>query len=73
MKQTQWWATAFRIAVIDLGILPNDFWNLSLPEFNILIEQMTAHNQIDTPNRNCLDMLMKSHPDKVKSETNEEI
>ena len=67
MKQTKWWATAFRIAVIDFGILPKDFWNLSLPEFNILIESISAPGQSEIPNRDCLDKLMNKHPDKVKS------
>ncbi|MBL1406826.1 MAG: phage tail assembly chaperone [Rhizobiales bacterium] len=65
--KANWWAVAFRIAVVELGIMPKDFWNLSLPEFNLLTQILPTNHQIDCPNRERLKALIKNHPDKIKA------
>lgn len=66
MKQN-WWAIAFKIAVVEMGVSPKEFWKLSLSEFNLLTQDLSTNHQTDCPNRDHLKALMKSHPDKKQN------
>lgn len=65
--KNNWWAMAFKIAVVELGILPKDFWNLSLCEFKFLTQNLPKNHQNYCPDRAGLNSLMKQHPDKIKA------
>lgn len=62
-----WWSIAYKICVLNFGISPKDFWQLSLPEFELLIENFAEKSQEYTPSRSQLENLIQNYPDTKKS------
>ena len=58
-----WWAAAFRFAVLQAGLAPAQFWQLSLPE---LAARAAASGPavLEAPGRAELETMMLAHPDR---------
>lgn len=65
--QKDWWSIAFKIGVVDLGMSPNDFWQLSLPEFQLLTQKTATSLQEYVPSRSHFEKLIKDFPDTIQS------
>lgn len=59
-QNDDWWASAFRFAVLQAGLAPGEFWRLSLAELAVLAGTPGAP---DLPSRKALEDLMQAHPD----------
>lgn len=58
-----WWVAAIRFAVIQAGLSPTEFWQLSLPELSALAAA-SCPAVLDVPERVELDAMMLAHPDR---------
>ncbi|AIL64498.1 hypothetical protein NOVO_00440 [Rickettsiales bacterium Ac37b] len=61
------WIKLFLVAVGDLGIAPNHFWNMTIKELKILLNNRELLYQPKRITRTQLEILQKLFPDYEKS------
>ena len=66
MADSGWWRSAFRFAVLQAGLAPAQFWQLTLPELLMLIAAEGAAAGL--PDRTAFETLMQAFPDTAREE-----
>ncbi|MGB7288465.1 MAG: phage tail assembly chaperone [Salaquimonas sp.] len=58
-----WWSNAANFAFGVLGMKPKEFWQLTLPEFNLLIKAKFPDQPRTAMSRSQLQDIINAYPD----------